>query len=518
MPNGPQFPLGPARLKNSIPSVAKKVHVIIPKPQVLQHDDMINAKYEADAEHRERVARQRFEERHKDSSRSAPGPVTSSGPTHGEKKTESTWDTSISACPTVSVMEHTPRIDRVLAMMRARLVTPAECVKEEEITPAVYSRASGAPISINVHSRLVIETAQEEEVHASDLRSRAHASFNLKVEMEDSQVGEETMNENSKEKARENTNEKSFSSSQDLRADFSFISSSTSSNSSSSFNSERGTSDRKCSEAGADDRVPGSYMPLPTEAKSVEGSSAEFCYHRRGLGEIARHYMRSHGACEKYELGARQEDVRCRLQSRQAREQALQHELVQRFRAAVIRQIVIQHKDKGLARASALLAPAGPLRSCRFLSRKRQRRSVQRVGKARLAVMFERHQLLRKGFASLLREAYASSGESEESEESEERKESELREESGRAESESDRAVATSTSVGGLHEWVYGTDPTGAPYYYNQVTGASQWEPPRLASGQWVRAQTEGTQRNFFWLNVTTGQASWELPPEVNID
>ena len=83
--------------------------------------------------------------------------------------------------------------------------------------------------------------------------------------------------------------------------------------------------------------------------------------------------------------------------------------------------------------------------------------------------------------------------------------------------------------------WATGTDEaTGAPFYYNEHTGQSQWEPPQQMGGEveqnlapgnvqlsaihelpvgWA-AGTDETTGAIFYFNEQTGQSQWEPPQQ----
>jgi hypothetical protein len=149
---------------------------------------------------------------------------------------------------------------------------------------------------------------------------------------------------------------------------------------------------------------------------------------------------------------------------------------------------------------------------------------VRRLGKRRLAKLLARHCLLRKAFAALLLDAYSdySGDEGEEGRAipalaslhgAGEETGAEAGEET-EAEAETEREAHTTALQQEQQTWVYGLDAEGRPYYYNTLSGASQWEPPifSTADGTWSRRVDEHGQE--FWLNSATGVSSWELPPE----
>ena len=263
-----------------------------------------------------------------------------------------------------------------------------------------------------------------------------------------------------------------------------------------------------------------------------------------GLGSLARARV---GSCpQAWWLSERTTDLQRRQLAREKRDATQKSELLGRLRSAVIANISIQHKQKGLARAVALLAPAASKASSwRFLSRRRQRATVQRLGKERLAALYDRYTRLRRAFAWLLMDAYSEyDAASEENQESAEdalprdreprsttsavaydmQHDDRLQESAGFTYAEDrpvvDEHVPLTAAAAHTHYgqgWIYGTDESGNPYYYNMRTGQSSWEPPILstADGQWVR-QTDGENRDF-WVNITSGQSHWEPPPEFYV-
>lgn len=62
--------------------------------------------------------------------------------------------------------------------------------------------------------------------------------------------------------------------------------------------------------------------------------------------------------------------------------------------------------------------------------------------------------------------------------------------------------------------WKQGSDPTGANYYYNYVTGESSWEPPpnwvMNEADNWVRNVDD--RGNVYYYNQKSGESRW-LPP-----
>ena len=472
---------------NNVP--AAEVKILIPIPRVLSHNDEISAKHEASAQQIAQVSRLYAEEWN---TVSEPKVSSTRGKRRGvrggkkvsragdqdqrieeEEENDDKEEEEEKEEEATTALHGTPHIDRVLEMMRARL-------KDTQ-------QQSAAPISINVRTSVVIETADEEVVRAADL----YESFSLGTD--DTAC----------------TPNASFSS---------HASSSSSSDHNSHIDRCRGTQERKFSDASdTNDSDPRSEVPHASEpvlpsvvhtmtniSRTLVGIGPDVIVEEkveaerssRTMSMLARQIMRRQDF-PQFDLSARQEDVQRRLNEQQARKQALQHALVERLRAAVITQIILHHKEKGINRADMLLAPL-PGRSCRFMSRKRQRRSIQRVGKGQIAALFERHHILRQGFAAILRDAYSPDSESDDAE----------------GEGLTDSTMGVLLPNG--HEWVYGTDDeSGAPYYFNTITGVSQWEPPLLVTGQWIR-QTDAERNHDYWVNMSTGASTWELPPEEN--
>ena len=63
---------------------------------------------------------------------------------------------------------------------------------------------------------------------------------------------------------------------------------------------------------------------------------------------------------------------------------------------------------------------------------------------------------------------------------------------------------------------------TGATYYYNELTGQSQWEPPdqtqvpqAAAQSGWTTAVDTSTGQTYYY-NEVTGQAQWEPPSQAS--
>ena len=63
--------------------------------------------------------------------------------------------------------------------------------------------------------------------------------------------------------------------------------------------------------------------------------------------------------------------------------------------------------------------------------------------------------------------------------------------------------------------WKQGSDVTGRNYFYNYVTGETQWEPPETwkapVKDTWLR-QTDPERGSIYYYNMFTGESSW-LPP-----
>ncbi|KAL8189830.1 UNVERIFIED_CONTAM: hypothetical protein K2H54_009152 [Gekko kuhli] len=80
-------------------------------------------------------------------------------------------------------------------------------------------------------------------------------------------------------------------------------------------------------------------------------------------------------------------------------------------------------------------------------------------------------------------------------------------------------AKAPETSSGATKEWVRGFSSEGYMYYYNTISGESQWEKPdrfeddpqeSQMPGQWVEGVSE--DGHTYYYNTETGVSTWEKP------
>uniref|UniRef100_A0A6J0UIL6 WW domain-binding protein 4 n=1 Tax=Pogona vitticeps TaxID=103695 RepID=A0A6J0UIL6_9SAUR len=71
------------------------------------------------------------------------------------------------------------------------------------------------------------------------------------------------------------------------------------------------------------------------------------------------------------------------------------------------------------------------------------------------------------------------------------------------------------------NEWVRGFSPEGYMYYYNTVSGESQWEKPKgfqdepaesKMTAQWMEGQSE--DGHTYYYNMETGVSTWEKPDD----
>ena len=61
-------------------------------------------------------------------------------------------------------------------------------------------------------------------------------------------------------------------------------------------------------------------------------------------------------------------------------------------------------------------------------------------------------------------------------------------------------------------EWYELRDDDGELYYFNSLTGVSQWEPPRWFS------EVDPVSGIKYFVNTSTGEPQWHLPPDfVNV-
>jgi hypothetical protein len=455
----------------------KELEVRIPDPQfVLLHDDEITHKHDASPSTKARVRKQYREEHPLPSDLSGKNhthanilytPPSTSGDGHHERDlsraARANADTS-SSSDTLSNEQATatPRIDQVLAMMRARRQR-----REQEATAAAV-----APTLPDVED--------ESEVTHIDVRQ--------------SLVVEEALSSPDGSYARAMADE------EDCSAD------------------DMSLEPRPPPPTLAHAVV--RTLPAPTLVTVVTSSSPpasppsrttipelalESAFRNlRGLATRARRQPPAHG------LAARQHDLLKRQQQRDAAQAVKDSELIARLRSAVIANMTIQHKVRGQARATNLLAPRTQRGTAgQFLSRKRQRSCIQRFGKERLATLADKHSLVRRAFAALLMDAYDdySDAEDDDGPQGEDHGDEAIEETEG----EQEEVVGTAAEP---VEWVYGLDDQGRPYYFNQRTGHSSWEAPLFstADGTWVRRMDE--QNRYFWYNEASGASNWELPPE----
>jgi len=285
------------------------------------------------------------------------------------------------------------------------------------------------------------------------------------------------------------------------------------------------------------DSMPRHHVPIPLPSHLPARGSVQQMLHAvdaaaTGTGIAGLAVRANRVLCrEEWALERRQASLEQRAVDRKAAADAQNDFLMCRLRSAVITNIVLKQKQLGLARAQALLAPL-QLRpaSCRFISRKRQKHLVQRMGKGQLAALFERRTLLRRCFAGLLLYAYSAYSDDEEGagesgrgrhgggSTAAARAEPDMELEEVEFEYQGQGGQVEAQAEPAPHEWVYGVDEVGRSYYFNRRTRVSRWEPPVLstADGQWVRQIDE--QDREFWVNITTGQAHWELPPEEYLE
>ncbi|XP_044304186.1 WW domain-binding protein 4 isoform X1 [Varanus komodoensis] len=75
------------------------------------------------------------------------------------------------------------------------------------------------------------------------------------------------------------------------------------------------------------------------------------------------------------------------------------------------------------------------------------------------------------------------------------------------------------TSSKETKEWVQGFSPEGYVYYYNTISGESQWEKPKgfrdssqesRMTGKWVEGSSE--DGHTYYYNTGTGESTWEKP------
>ena len=133
-----------------------------------------------------------------------------------------------------------------------------------------------------------------------------------------------------------------------------------------------------------------------------------------------------------------------------------------------------------------------------FISRRRRANCIKNHGKIKLSKLFRKKWLMRTAFAFILMEC----SKSEQQQQQHSTKNDHISEVNERGQVLGDEVDHNEEEI--QHEWIYGPDDRGRPYYYNVITGHSSWEPPYINYD--VR------------FNPTSGESEWQIPPEIDIE